>query len=191
MRKKEKENLTSLFSKKKTVMCSATTEPSLSSQVTSLAYRLSGFRIPQQSWDARLVEELTTAVGAEEGEESTSTSTSTSSLAGPPTHADLFLPKTSCNVFLSTPLDFHLRCLGIRQLLIAGVVTDQCVAAAVMTAGDLGYFVTVVEDATAATSEGRHGAALRTLRGFARVRSTAEVVAELEEAAARSREAMA
>ena len=40
-----------------------------------------------------------------------------------------------------------------------------------------------VEDACAATSAERHAAALRTLRGFARVRSTGEVVGELGRAA--------
>lgn len=142
-----------------TVMSSATGESDRRRQVTSLDYRLSGFFIPPQSWDARLVDEL--LVGDD---------------------ADLFLPKTSCNVFLSTSLDFHLRSMNAKQLIVCGVVTDQCVASAVQTAADLGYLVTLVEDACAATSAERHAAALRTLRGFSRVRSTREVISELEAA---------
>lgn len=169
-RKKGKENshdFETTTRKKKTrtkkVMSDATGEASHAERVTSLDYRISGFRIPPRSWDAELLEELK---GDEGGNNS------------------LFLPKTSCNVFLSTALDFHLRSLGVKRLVACGVVTDQCVATAVATAADLGFLVTLAEDACAATSAERHAGALRTLRGFARVRSTREVVAELERAAA-------
>jgi len=157
-------------------MSDATGEADPTSRVTSSDYRLSGFRIPPRSWDAELIEELQEGEGDEGEERGTSKGAA-------PRPQDLFLPKTSCNVFLSTALDFHLRSLRVRQLVVAGVVTDQCVATAVATAADLGYSVTLVEDACAATSAERHAAALRTLRGFARVRSTGEVVGELGRAA--------
>ena len=149
-------------------------------RVTSLDYRLSGFRIPPRSWDAQLVDEL---LPPPAGGAATSSGGNAS-----PRPSDLFLPKTSCNVFCSTALDFHLRSMGIKQLVIAGVVTDQCVATAVCTAADLGFLVTLAEDACAATRAERHEAALRTLRGFARVRSTREVVEELGRAAGAARE---
>lgn len=154
-------------------MSDATGEASHADRVTSLDYRLSGFRIPPRSWDAELLEELRCGGGGGGGG---------GDAAGGPSgfSSDLFLPKTSCNVFLSTALDFHLRSLGVTRLVACGVVTDQCVATAVATAADLGFLVTLAEDACAATSAERHAGALRTLRGFARVRSTREVVAELE-----------
>ena len=146
-------------------MSDATGEANPADRVTSLDYRLSGFQIPPRSWDARLVDELLAVEGGEE--------------KATPSPSDLLLPKTSCNVFLSTALDFHLRSVRTKQLIVAGVVSDQCVSTAVQTAADLGFLVTLVEDACAATSPERHEGALRTLRGFARMRSTREVVAEL------------
>ena len=151
-------------------MSDATGEANHAERVTSLDYRISGFRIPPRSWDAQLVEELLDAGGGGAGGGSGSSGC----------RSDLLLPKTSCNVFLSTALDFHLRSMGVRRLVACGVVTDQCVATAVQTAADLGFLVTLAEDACAATSAERHEAALRTLRGFARVRSTREIVSELE-----------
>ena len=139
--------------------------------------RISGFRIPPKSWDAQLIDELLLEGGGGGRDAGSGNPSSSPSSSSSP--SDLFLPKTSCNVFLSTALDFHLRSIGARQLVVCGVVTDQCVATAVATAADLGYLVTLAEDACAAMSAERHGAALRTLRGFARVRSTTEVVAEL------------
>ena len=44
---------------------------------------------------------------------------------------EIVLPKTSSSVFLSTSLDYLLRNLGVRQLLVAGCVTDQCVEHAI------------------------------------------------------------
>ena len=60
---------------------------------------------------------------------------------------DICLPKTSCSVFQSTNLDYILRNLGTEQLVVCGQLTDQCVESAVRDAADLGYLVTVVEDA--------------------------------------------
>ena len=53
------------------------------------------------------------------------------------------LPKTSSGVFNSTNIDYVLRNLGIRYLIVAGVVTDQCVDMAVRDAADRGYLVCV------------------------------------------------
>jgi nicotinamidase-related amidase len=174
-RKRKGKNLRSHFpppfrTKNKKVMSDATGEASHAERVTSIDYRLSGFRIPPRSWDAQLIDELLLDGDADAG---------SGDPPSPNSSSALFLPKTSCNVFLSTALDFHLRSMGTKRLVVAGVVTDQCVATAVQTAADLGYLVTLAEDACAATSPERHEAALRTLRGFARVRSTGEVVAEL------------
>lgn len=63
---------------------------------------------------------------------------------------EIVLPKTSSSVFQSTHLDYLLRNLGVRQLLLVGCVTDQCVEHAVRDACDLGYLVTLVPGAPAA-----------------------------------------
>ena len=69
---------------------------------------------------------------------------------------DISLPKTSCSVFQSTNLDYILRNLNIEQLVVCGQLTDQCVESAVRDAADLGYLVSVVEDACAAESKDSH-----------------------------------
>ena len=76
----------------------------------SLDYKITGFNVPKGSWDARTIDELA------------------------PGEDEIVLPKTSCSVFVSTNIDYILRNLGVRQLVISGVLTDQCVESAVRDA---------------------------------------------------------
>lgn len=57
---------------------------------------------------------------------------------------DIVLPKTSSSVFCSTNVDYVLRSLGVKYLILAGCVTDQCVESAVRDACDHHYYVTLV-----------------------------------------------
>ncbi|KXZ54526.1 hypothetical protein GPECTOR_4g591 [Gonium pectorale] len=129
-------------------------------------YVISGFHVPPGSWDAQLIEPL--SPGADE----------------------VVLPKTSSSVFNSTNLDYVLRCLGCKQLILAGCVTDQCVAHAVMDACDLNYLVTLVPEATATYSDARQAAALAAIGGYCRVRGVDQLAWELAAAKA-AREAVA
>ena len=61
---------------------------------------------------------------------------------------DIVLPKTSSNVFSSTNVDYILRSLEKRYLILAGCVTDQCVESAVREACDRHYYVTLVTGKT-------------------------------------------
>ena len=72
-----------------------------------------------------------------------------------------------------------LRNLGVHFLMIAGVLTDQCVNLAVRDACDLGYLVTLASDACATHSRARHEASLANNRGYCRQRVTAELVSEI------------
>lgn len=92
---------------------------------------------------------------------------------------DIFLPKTSCSVFQSTNIDYILRNLQVEQLIITGQLTDQCVMSAVRDAADLGYFVTVVDDACAALSNDDHMRGIKGIRGFSRVLCTDDILQEL------------
>ena len=96
-----------------------------------------------------------------------------------PVDNEIVLPKTSSGVFNSTNIDYVLRNLNTRYLIIAGVITDQCVDMAVRDAADRGYLVTVVEDACATYSQERHDAALRAYSGYCWITDTKTVVSRL------------
>jgi nicotinamidase-related amidase len=53
------------------------------------------------------------------------------------------------NAFSATDLDFLLRSLGRRDVILAGVMTHMCVSATARTALDLGYRTTIVASTTA------------------------------------------
>ena len=121
----------------------------------SLDYKISGLHVPKGSWDARVIEAIA------------------------PAEDEIVIPKTSSSPFLSTNIDYVLRNLGVRSLIIAGILTDQCIDSAARDACDLGYLVTIATDACATHSRERHEWSLRNNRGYARQRTTAELVAEI------------
>lgn len=92
-----------------------------------------------------------------------------------PRDDEMLLPKTSSGVFNSTNLDYLLKNLGIRHLVVAGVLTDQCVDMAVRDGADRGYLVTCVADACAAPTPERHENALRAFGGYCWLAGTDEV----------------
>lgn len=90
---------------------------------------------------------------------------------------EIIVNKTSSGVFESTSLEFVLRNLRIESLVMVGVYTNECVSTAARVASDLGFFVTVVDDACAAVTEDLHRNALATLRDrYARVLDTEEAL---------------
>jgi ureidoacrylate peracid hydrolase len=121
----------------------------------SLDYKISGIDVRRGAWDALPPEEVAPAAD------------------------EIVLPKTSSSVFISTNIHYLLGNLGIRQLVIAGLLTDQCVDSAVRDACDLGYLVTVVPDACATHSQERHDWSLRNNRGYARQAMTSQILSEL------------
>ena len=98
-----------------------------------------------------------------------------------PGEDDIVLPKSSSGVFNSTNIEYVLRNLGVQYLVITGVYTNQCVESAVRDAADRGFMVTLVEDCCATKTKAWHMAALETLKGYGRIRSGDQVIAELGE----------
>lgn len=96
-----------------------------------------------------------------------------------PANDDIELKKTSSGVFNSTNLDYLLRNLGIEAVLVAGVLTDQCVDMAIRDGADKGYFMICVEDACTSHSQERHDNALTALGGYCRISRTADMLREL------------
>ena len=96
-----------------------------------------------------------------------------------PHRDEILLPKTSSGVFNSTNVDYLLRNLGTRTLIVAGLMTDQCVDMAVRDAADRGYLVTCVADACLAGTPERHATALSAFGGYCRQADTDAVVARL------------
>lgn len=122
----------------------------------SLDYKITGFNVPRGSWDGKVIDELA------------------------PGDDEISLPKSSSSVFVSTHIDYILRNLGVRQLVISGILTDQCVESAIRDACDLGYLVTQVTDACATYTSERHNNSLNTIKGYCRQVTTDALIAELE-----------
>ena len=97
-----------------------------------------------------------------------------------PAADEIVFPKTSSSVFISTNIDYVLRNLGVKYLIIAGVLTDQCIDSAVRDACDLGYLVTVPTDACTTQSTERHEWSLRNNRGYCRQITTAALLEEID-----------
>jgi ureidoacrylate peracid hydrolase len=129
----------------------------------SLDYKISHLHVPKGSPDARMPPELT------------------------PDGDEIIFPKTSSSVFISTNIDYVLRNLGVKYLIIAGCLTDQCVDSAVRDACDLGYLVTVPTDACVTLSAERHESSLRNNSGYCRQCTTRELLDEIARVSERRR----
>jgi ureidoacrylate peracid hydrolase len=122
----------------------------------SLDYKISGINVAKGSWDAQVADIVA------------------------PLADEIIFSKTSSSVFISTNIDYVLRNLGVRFLIMVGVLTDQCVDSAVRDACDLGYLVTVVIDACATHTPERHTSSLVNNRGYCRQLTTEQLMAEIE-----------
>lgn len=125
----------------------------------SLDHKLSGILVPKGSPLAQMVPE-----------------------AGQ-TADDIVLPKTSSGVFNSTNAAYVLRNLGVRQVIVAGLRTDQCVDMAIRDGADHGFYMVCAADACATVTEAEHDAALKAFGGYCRVQTVDEILADLEKGA--------
>ena len=64
-----------------------------------------------------------------------------------PAPGEPVIAKRTNSAFIGTDLELQLRDRGIRELVVAGVVTNNSVEATVRMAGNLGFSVHLVEDA--------------------------------------------
>jgi len=121
----------------------------------SLDYKISGIFAAKGSWEAQVLDELA------------------------PLPNEIVIPKMSSSVFMSTNIAYVLRNLGVEYVLTMGLLTDQCVESAVRDGCDLGFLMTLIDDACLTYNQERHDATLRAIKGYCRQRKTDAVLAEL------------
>ncbi|WP_186389138.1 MULTISPECIES: isochorismatase family cysteine hydrolase [unclassified Stappia] len=121
----------------------------------SLDYKITGFNVAKGSHDGKVIDELA------------------------PLEDEIVFPKSSSSVFVSTHIDYVLRNLGVKQIVLCGLLTDQCVESAVRDACDLNYLVTLVPDACGTYSQERHDFSLNAIKGYCRQISTADLLKEI------------
>lgn len=88
-------------------------------------------------------------------------------------------PKTGYSAFFpgNSALPGRLHAHGVDTLIVAGVLTDVCVAASARDAHESGFRVLICVDGVAANEPALHLASLRTLaRGYADVRPAGELL---------------
>jgi biuret amidohydrolase len=93
---------------------------------------------------------------------------------------ELVVQKTTSGPVNSTKLDYTLRSLGIDTVVVAGVVTDVCVAQTTREFGDRDFNAIVIEDACATLDAARHEATLATIGlTFGAVLTTEQVLGRI------------
>ncbi len=97
-----------------------------------------------------------------------------------PREVDLVVDKLTSGSFTGSILDHALRNMGIRSLVITGILTDACVFGTARAAAELGYGSLLCEDACATFTQRAHDdALLMHARIFGRVDTTEAVMSEL------------
>ena len=95
---------------------------------------------------------------------------------------EIVINKTASGVFSSTNIHYVLKNIGIQSLYVCGVYTNECVETTVRDACDLGYLVTMVEDACTTVTQELQDASIKTLKDrYARILQTQEVLDEIHQ----------
>jgi nicotinamidase-related amidase len=89
---------------------------------------------------------------------------------------EIIINKTASGVFSSTNLNYVLQNLGVHELVVCGVYSNECVETTIRDACDLGYLVSMVEDACTTVTPELHKATITTLRDrYAEIVTTAQI----------------
>ncbi|MCB1306831.1 MAG: cysteine hydrolase [Leptospiraceae bacterium] len=93
---------------------------------------------------------------------------------------EIIVNKTASGVFSATNMEYILRNLEISSLFVVGVYTNECVSTTVRSACDLGFYVTVIDDACTTVTAELHEFTIVTLKDrYARVLNTEQAIAEI------------
>lgn len=105
-----------------------------------------------------------------------------------PARDEIVITKSVAGGFSGTQLDATLRSMEIRNLIISGVATNQCVESTVREASHLGYDVVLLEDGCATYRPDWQRFSLESMADqFAVLRSHTQVVESISSAASRER----
>ncbi|MCD8509395.1 MAG: cysteine hydrolase [Bacillus sp. (in: Bacteria)] len=83
-----------------------------------------------------------------------------------PQEGDIIIDKKRWSAFYETDLDLTLRSLGVKEVIMSGVVTDGCLMTSVFDAYFRDYEVHLVHDASTASNEGAHMSSLLTMANW-------------------------
>lgn len=92
----------------------------------------------------------------------------------------IYIPKYLASVFVSLNIDYVLRCLGARQLIVWVLLTVQRFERAKLGVCDFGYFVTKVTDSCLTYTFERQQRSIATIKGYCHQITTAGLIIELE-----------
>jgi len=129
----------------------------------SLDHKLSGILVPKGAWEGQMIDAVA------------------------PRDDEIVLPKTSSGVFNSTNIDYVLRNLGVRHLLVVGLLTDQCVDMAVRDGADRGYYTICISDCCSTYTADRQANALQAFGGYCRTVTLEAMLAEIAASARKTR----
>ena len=90
--------------------------------------------------------------------------------------ADMTVEKVAYSAFYMSRLEWVLNRAGIKQLLVAGIVTNGGVASTVRDAAVRDYEVTLLSDGCAAFDPDVHRVAVEALKPVAEIRTVADVL---------------
>ncbi len=97
-----------------------------------------------------------------------------------PLEGEKLIHKHRYSAFEGTDLDVNLRCLGVKDLVITGVMTNLCCETSARDAFNKDYRIQFVCDATGTSNEDFHLATLKNISfGFAPVVTTEQVLRQL------------
>ena len=99
-----------------------------------------------------------------------------------PKDGEVVLQKTCSGIHVGTHIDQVLRNMGIRNVIVVGFYTDQCISTSVRDLSDLGYRVDLISDAVGAMSPERHRNAMESIQKiYANSETTEELLNRLKE----------
>lgn len=99
-----------------------------------------------------------------------------------PIDGEYLIVKQRWSAFFQTELDLILRRLGVRQVILTGVQTPNCIRGTAWDANSLDYEVIVLTDSTNAANKDVHEQNLRDMKNIGvKLMTTDEYIASLEE----------